>query len=260
MLKIDAVVSGYGGPDIVQNVSFHVAPNEFLCILGANGCGKSTLLKTILGLIRPRSGRVLFCERDIHKMSERELARAIAYIPQSHLPPFPFTVADVVLMGRSPYLGRMSGLSQKDVDIAWSAMEQLGIADYAYKNYTELSGGQRQMVIIARALAQQTKIMVMDEPTASLDFGNQYIVLEQMARLSKSGLSVLMVSHNPDHALYCCDKVIAMQKGRILGEGIPGDIIDSAMMQRIYKTRVEIAQVNIPGRGSTAVCVPVGGR
>ncbi len=191
-------------------------------------------------------------------MSERDLARAIAYIPQSHLPPFPFTVADVVLMGRTPYLGRMSTLSQEDVDIGWDAMEQLGITSYAYKKYTELSGGQRQMVIIARALAQQTKIMVMDEPTASLDFGNQYIVLEQMARLSKNGLSVLMVSHNPDHALYCCDKVIAMQDGKILGAGVPRDIIDNSIMYRIYKTPVEVARVNIPGRGNTAVCVPVG--
>jgi iron complex transport system ATP-binding protein len=257
MLKVCGVHAGYGGEDILNNVSFSMEKGEFVCILGSNGCGKTTLLKTILGLIPARCGKVLFLGEDIHKMREKDLAKKIAYIPQAHNPPFPFTVEDVVLMGRTPYLNKMSRVTQKDLDVAENAMEQIGILPLAKRRYTELSGGQRQMVIIARALAQEPELLIMDEPTASLDFGNQYITLEQMARLSKAGMSVLMVTHNPDHALYCAYKTIIMRNGEIVEIGKSKSVINEISMQKLYNTEIKMAAVQLSKERSVSVCVPV---
>lgn len=257
MIQVRDVEFSYGKQEVLKGISFCMEKGEFVCVLGANGCGKTTLLKSILAFLTPQHGQVLLYGKDIHQMDECERARKIAYIPQYHTPPFPFTVRDVVLMGRTPHLSRICRPTEKDCRIADESMERLGIAHYANKSYTALSGGQRQMVVIARALAQQPDLLIMDEPTASLDFGNQYLVLAQVKKLAREGMGVLMVTHNPDHAFYCADRIIAMEDGKILSMGDAGKVINEAVMKAVYHMPVKVRSVSLGEGLDATICIPV---
>ena len=257
MIQVRDVEFSYGKQEVLKGISFCMEKGEFVCVLGANGCGKTTLLKSILAFLTPQHGQVLLYGKDIHQMDERERARKIAYIPQYHTPPFPFTVRDVVLMGRTPHLSRICRPTEKDCRIADESMERLGIAHYANKSYTALSGGQRQMVVIARALAQQPDLLIMDEPTASLDFGNQYLVLAQVKKLAREGMGVLMVTHNPDHAFYCADRIIAMEDGKILSMGDAGKVINEAVMKAVYHMPVKVRSVSLGEGLDATICITV---
>lgn len=257
MIQVRDVEFSYGKQEVLKGISFCMEKGEFVCVLGANGCGKTTLLKSILAFLTPQHGQVLLYGKDIHQMDERERARKIAYIPQYHTPPFPFTVRDVVLMGRTPHLSRICRPTEKDCRIADESMERLGIAHYANKSYTALSGGQRQMVVIARALAQQPDLLIMDEPTASLDFGNQYLVLAQVKKLAREGMGVLMVTHNPDHAFYCADRIIAMEDGKILSMGDAGKVINEAVMKAVCHMPVKVRSVSLGEGLDATICIPV---
>ena len=256
MLEVRDLHTGYSGREIVHGATFDVQRGEFVCILGANGCGKSTTLKTILGLIEPMSGSIEMDGKSTVRMREPERARLFAYIPQTHTPPFPYAVRDVVMLGRTPYIGRLSFASAQDERVVDEAMERMGVAELALRPYTQLSGGQQQLVLIARALAQQPDLLVMDEPTASLDFGNQQLVLHQMRTLAHDGTSVLMVTHDPDHATLCADRVVVMENGEVIAQGAPLDVMDTACMRRIYKAEVEMVDIKVAGRVQR-VCVPV---
>lgn len=257
MLTVSDLYAGYGKTNILKNVNFSMDSGDFLCILGANGCGKTTLLKTILGIIKPGGGSVTLDGENVHAMDVKTLARKIAYIPQAHVPPFPFTVRDVVLMGRTPFLGHMASPRASDRKIADDILDMLDIGWMADRSYTRLSGGQRQMVIVARALAQQPRMLVMDEPTASLDFGNQYVVLNKMVNLSQSGMSVIMVTHDPDHAFFCANRTIAMKDGQVIGDGTPREVIVEEAMQEIYRTPVKIANIALSPGVNAPICVPM---
>ena len=256
MLEVRDLRCGYGTSEIVHGVSFDVAEGVFCCIIGANGCGKTTLLKNLLGLNKPFSGMVSMDGEKVLQMDEQQRARLFAYIPQAHTPPFPFAVRDVVLMGRTPYLNRLAVVSPTDRMIAYQALKTLGIEDLADEIYTELSGGQRQLVLIARALTQQPKLLVMDEPTASLDFGNQQLVLTRMKALAHEGMAVVMVTHDPAHALYCANKVIVMNEGCVVHEGTPEDSITTEILQQIYRTKVEVLEVLNSDGSMRRVCLP----
>lgn len=245
MLEVQGLRCAYGDVEIVHDVSFEVRDGEFACIIGANGCGKTTTLKNVMGLIRPTAGRVLVNGQEVLSLDERQRAQRFAYIPQAHTPPFPFSVADVVILGRTPYINTLTRESAGDREIAYRALETLGIQDLADATYTELSGGQQQLVLIARALAQQPDVLIMDEPTASLDFGNQQVVLSQMKNLVAGGMSVLMVTHDPNHAFYCADWVVAMQDGRVVEVGTPDEVVTTEMLERLYGARVEVCRVHI---------------
>lgn len=249
MLQVKGLRCAYGDVEIVHDVSFEVRDGQFACIIGANGCGKTTTLKNAMGLIRPTGGSVLVNGKEVLSLDERDRARRFAYIPQAHTPPFPFSVADVVILGRTPYINTLTHENAQDRDIAYQAMETLGIQDLAHEVYTELSGGQQQLVLIARALAQQPDVLIMDEPTASLDFGNQQVVLSQMKNLVAGGMSVLMVTHDPNHAFYCADWVVAMQDGRVEQTGTPQEVVTTAMLERLYNAQVEVCRVHIDKLG-----------
>jgi ABC-type cobalamin/Fe3+-siderophores transport system ATPase subunit len=260
MLQVRGLTTGYGKKEIVHGIDFVVNAGEFVCIIGANGCGKTTALRSVLGFLPPFAGAVLINGNDAVNLTNKQRARHFAYIPQLHIPPFPFKVADVVLLGRTPHLtSTVAAVSKYDKIVAYEAMRQLSIDELAEREYTELSGGQQQLVLIARALAQEPDILVMDEPTASLDFGNQQLVLTRMHVLSRAGMAVLMVTHDPDHALFCADRVIVMEEGRIIKEGTPPETITSETMQRIYGTRVYVANVPIAGDRTVQTCVPLMG-
>lgn len=252
MLQVRDLRCGYEGTEIVHGVSFEVERGEFTCIIGANGCGKTTALKNVLGLYRPMGGTVLIGGLDALSMSDKEKARHFAYIPQVHRPPFPFLVADVVLLGRTPHLtNTLSRCTAHDREVAFEAMRTLSIENLARETYTQLSGGQQQLVLIARALAQQPDILIMDEPTASLDFGNQQLVLSQMRNLVRGGTSVLMVTHDPNHAFYCADKVLVMKEGLLVGSGTPQEVVTTETLEDIYHARVGVQEVFVESIGES---------
>lgn len=256
LLNVTGLRAGYNRTEIVHGIDFSIDEGELVCILGPNGCGKSTTLKTILGLLPILSGTVELAGKDARRLSESERAKISAYIPQAHTPPFPFTVADVVMLGRTPYLNSLAVVTMQDSAAVQYAMERMGILAFADMPYTELSGGQQQLVLIARALAQEPRLMVMDEPTANLDFGNQQLVLRQMRGLADDGMAVLMVTHDPDHALFCADRVLVMEAGRVIANGIPSAVLDRDCLERIYHTHVQVMDINM-GNRLQRVCIPV---
>ena len=261
LLVVDNLTCGYGRGGkykrIVHDASFTVNAGEFVCIIGANGCGKTTTLKALMGLLPAESGCVTVAGQDIAGLSERDRARHFAYIPQAHTPPFPFKVADVVLLGRTPYINRLARITNRDQLIALRAMQLLGIEHLAETDYTMLSGGQQQLVLIARALTQQSDILVMDEPTAALDFGNQQLVLSRMRTLSEMGKAVIMVTHDPDHALFCANRVVVMDGGTVLRDGTPDECITTEMLAHIYGTRACVADIEVTPGQTERVCVPL---
>lgn len=257
VLEVESVSYCYDQSRILHEISFMVEAGELVCVLGPNGCGKTTLLKNILGLLTPSSGFVRIDGKDVQKLSPKKLAQVMGYIPQAHNPPFPFKVFDVVLMGRTAHLSSLALPNKKDEEIAYESLAKLNITHLKDKIYTKLSGGERQLVLIARALAQQPKILIMDEPTISLDFGKQNVVLEHVRLLSQKGISILMVTHDPGHALFCADKVVTLKKGRLLKIGLPQDVISEDSMRDMYDTEVRIAKLKLPDERTICVCVPV---
>ncbi len=257
MLDVNHVSFAYHeGHPVLCDITFSMERGEFVSILGANGCGKTTLLRSVMGFLKPKEGCILLDGTDTQKMDERELARKVSYIPQAHNPPFAFTVMDVVMMGRTPHLSRGFRPSKKDRMIAEEAMEALDILRFANRNYTQLSGGQRQMVVVARALAQEPSLLIMDEPTSSLDFGNQYIVLSQVKKLAEKGVGVLMVTHDPAHAVFCADRILAMKEGVIVCSGNIGEVITEPVMQEIYGMDIRVRSVDLEAEKAHTVCIP----
>jgi ABC-type cobalamin/Fe3+-siderophores transport system ATPase subunit len=257
LLEIRGISFGYPSHQVIQNASFTMYGGEFLCVLGPNGCGKTTLLKNILGLLSPSSGSILIGGEDIQSWSLTRRAQIMAYIPQAHVPPFPFKVIDVVLTGRTAYLARMGVPGEEDVRIAEDSLAELNISYLKDRIYTKISGGERQLVLIARALAQQPQILIMDEPTANLDFGREHQVLEHLRDLSGKGMSILMVTHDPDQAFYCAHRVVLMKDGGLLDVGIPGDVITEDSMFSMYAIRARIGGIKVSENKTVEVCVPV---
>lgn len=215
VIRADQLGIGYSGRVVGRNLSLSVVDHEILCLLGPNGSGKSTLFKTLLGLIPSLAGTVYVKGRPLTQWSRTELAREVAYVPQAQSGAFPFTMHDIVLMGRSARLGRFASPSSHDHRVAAKCLEQMGIASLSQRRYTEVSGGERQLALIARALAQEPTVMVMDEPTASLDFGNQIRVLDYIQKMREQGMGILLCTHQPDHALRIADRIVLLKEGRL---------------------------------------------
>jgi iron complex transport system ATP-binding protein len=244
---------GYPGKPIGRGAVFSLGAGEVVCLLGPNGCGKTTLFKTILGLLAPQAGAALIDGEDLSAWSRARRAKSLAYVPQAHTSFFPFSVLDTVLMGRTTHLGLFAVPSPRDRKAALAALESLHIAALAAADYTRISGGQRQLVLVARALAQEARFMIMDEPTASLDFGNQVMVLAQIRSLSARGIGVMMSTHAPDHAFACADRVLLMQDGKIVAEGEPEAVLTPERLRAVYG--VEVCVSRIPGL-DRPVCAP----
>jgi iron complex transport system ATP-binding protein len=252
-LEARALAFGYPGKPVGQGVDLAVGAGAVVCLLGANGCGKTTLFKTLLGLLRAQGGEVRIDGQPLAALPRAEVARRVAYVPQAHAAHFPYTVLDMVLMGRTAHLGPFARPGPPDHAAAMEALATLGIADLAGADYTRISGGQRQLGLIARALAQAAPLIVMDEPTASLDFGNQVVVLAQVQRLAARGIGVIMSTHAPDQAFACADGVLLMQHGRIVAEGEPEAVLTAERLREVYG--VEVCVSRVPGL-DRPVCVP----
>jgi iron complex transport system ATP-binding protein len=258
-LALEDLAVGYRGRRVCGGVTLDVAAGEVLCLLGPNGGGKTTLFKTVLGLLPPLAGTVAVDGAPTAGWSARRRARAFGYVPQSGSAQFGFTIAEMVLMGRTAHRGPFAAPARQDRRIADDALETLGIAHLAARDWLRVSGGERQLALIARALAQQPAILVLDEPTASLDFGNQLRVLDQVRRLAGHGLAVVLSTHHPEQAFACADRVAMLHDGGLLTLGAPADVITPATMRTVYGVEIEVLPVG--GRGGLRVCVPraVGG-
>jgi len=225
MLAVDSLAFGYPHHTVGRDVSFALDAGEVMCVLGPNGSGKTTLLRTLLGLLPLHGGRILFNGKDLASFPRREMARVAGYVPQAHQPYFAYSVRDMVLMGRSAHLGTFSMPGTRDREVAARVLESLGISQLADRPVTEISAGERQLALVARALAQEPRLLVMDEPTASLDFGNQVRVLERIAALAASGISILFSTYDPDHAFLAAQRALLLAEGRVLALGTPREVI-----------------------------------
>jgi iron complex transport system ATP-binding protein len=252
MLDVKALDFGFPRRTIGRDVSFTLGAGEVLCVLGPNGGGKTTLFRTLLGLLPKHAGSIVLENRDIENLSRGEIARHIGYVPQGHSAYFAYTVREFVLMGRTAHLGLFSAPGRKDREVALRALESLGIAHLADKPVTEISGGERQLALVARALAQEPRLLVLDEPTASLDFGNQVRVLQRIGALAGSGISILFSSHDPDHAFLCARRALLLAEGRVLETGAPRDVIRPDTLERLYGVSVQV----LPLPGGAHTCLP----
>ncbi len=241
-LSVQHLSFSYGNQEILRDVSFTVQSGELLAVLGANGAGKSTLFRCILGSLSNYSGMISVHGTDLRHLSARELAQYIAYIPQNHRPTSGYTVLDTALMGLTRRIGTFSQPKEEHTALAMSALSRLGIADLAHRQFSRLSGGEQQLVLIARAMTQQAEILILDEPTSSLDYGNQLRVLEQIKELTAQGYTVLLSTHNPQHALHFADSVLALHDGSAAAFGKTEDVLTTALLRTLYRVETTFAE------------------
>jgi iron complex transport system ATP-binding protein len=219
----------------LSDVSFSAHPGCVSALFGPNGSGKTTLFRCCLNLLRPSRGSIHVQGVESTTLNVKDLARKIAYVPQEHKPQFHYAVQDVVLMGRTPHLDSMFGIPDREKMAAVRALGILGISDLSGRSFRELSGGQRQLVLIARAVAQETPLMLLDEPTSSLDFANQIRIWTILRDIARRGICVVACTHDPNHVAWFCDRVIVMDGGTIVDEGPPSRVLTGDLLSQMYQ-------------------------
>ncbi|WP_368939714.1 ABC transporter ATP-binding protein [Proteus mirabilis] len=228
---------GYKTTPLIQNLSFHIKQGQIVCLLGANGCGKTTLMRTLLGLLPSLAGHIIIEGKEISKWSPTDLAKVIAYVPQATHLPFSFKVIDMVIMGRGAHISFFSMPSIQDKAMAMETLEMLSLSHLAHRTFDTLSGGEKQLVLIARALVQQPKLLIMDEPAASLDFGNQIKLINQIKTLKALGISVFMSTHHPQHAALLADEVILLTPHRHVLQDKPELLLTPEHLAQLYNVK-----------------------
>lgn len=237
--------------DTIKGIEFRANTGEVTTILGPNGSGKTTIFKCMAGLWKPQKGKVFFDGKDILDLSCEKRAKILAIVPQEHEPPFPYSVLDAVLMGRVSHVGAFSSPSKHDYLKAEEAMETVGITHLKEKAYTRISGGERQLVLVARALAQEAPVMLLDEPTSHLDFRNQVLILNKVREIARQkGITVLMTLHDPNLAMVFSDKAVMTNEGRIVSNGTPESVITEDNLKRVYGIDVVVINWN----GTKVIC------
>ncbi|MCF6463138.1 ABC transporter ATP-binding protein [Clostridium sp. Cult1] len=255
MIEIKGLTCGYGERRVLEDVSFTGNSGDIICILGPNGSGKSTLIKTILGLLKPFEGEILIDNEDIKSWNWRKRANKISYIPQSFSSTFQYKVKDIVLMGRNSYLSLISFPSKKDEQIAEEAMEKLKILHLKDKIYSQLSGGERQLVKIAQALAQQSEIIIMDEPTNNLDFSNQIVMLGHLKEWIREGVTVIMATHCPEHAFLYGTKALLVKDKKVVEIDNPKENLKEKDLIELYNVDLKIIEIDSKDKASK-ICIP----
>lgn len=252
-LEINNLHFSYGERKVLDGVSFGLEAGSFVCLLGANGSGKSTLFSCILQFLSRYEGSIKLNGTELSELSTKERAKKIAYIPQSHIPVFNFTCLEVVLMATQSN-GSIFYVPDKEADeAARDALRRVGLEGFEDRGYARISGGERQLVLIARALAQGSKYLIMDEPTSSLDYGNQMRILSMVRKLTDEGYTVFLSTHHPDQALLFSDEVILLHEGKIMSQGKADDVLSSENLSLIYGLNVEL--VPLMG-GKMFTCIP----
>ena len=251
LVEAEGVSFSYGPRGVLHDVSLAVGAGEVLALLGPNGSGKTTLLRLMLGLAQPSRGRIHLQGRALKRLSSRARARQLAYVPQLHRESFSYSLLEVALMGRLPHTPFFGRFGQADRRLALRALEDMGVGHLAERSFAEVSGGERQLALIARALAQGGRVLLMDEPTAALDYGNQLRLLARIADLARQGYSVVFSTHHPDHALAVAGRVAMLSQGRLVRAGAAAQVITGGSLAELYG--VEVRTVEVDG---ACVCVP----
>lgn len=257
LLEIENLYGGYGKEDIVKGVTAHADAGEILCLVGPNGCGKTTLFRLILGALKATSGKVLIDGHDTSQLSQKELAKLVAYIPQYHTPIYEYTVLEIVLMGRASHFSAFDQPSDADREAAFNALEKINAAHLANEKYTDLSGGQRQLILIARAICQEAKVFVMDEPAANLDYANHQLLMDVIVDLAKKGYLVVMSTHSPEHPASIGSKVLMMKSGKVASFGSPEEVITSENLEKVYGVEMDVATFYDRYGVKRTICFPV---
>lgn len=246
LIEARGVSFGYNDIPLFQDINFSIEPGELFCLLGPNGCGKTTLLNCILGHLKLLEGEILLNGSNISRIRPEQIARQIAYVPQTHEKTFPYTVLDVVLMGRAAYIGMFGRPEKEDLAIAEEALATVGITHLRDRRYTQLSGGEVQLVMVARALTQRTPVIVMDEPTAHLDFRHELVIMEKVVELvQKQGLAILMATHFPNHCFYFENsgiktRVAMMSNMNFLAAGSPSTVLSEKNLEQLYNVNTRV--------------------
>ena len=254
-LETRALSFSYGGHPLLSEVNLKLDGGRITTLLGKNGAGKTTLIKLIMGFIRPAGGKVMINGEDASSLSSTERARLIAYIPQSTENTYSYTVLDSVLMGRSPHISLFSHPGKKDEEAAENAINMLGIGELKDRMVSTLSGGERQLVLIARALAQDAGILILDEPTSALDYSNQLLVMETLTSLRKQGYAILFSTHSPEQALMVSDSLILLEKGKKAEEKSPEELLDGSALSKLYGKNLIIRELDT-GESRRIICTP----
>lgn len=248
---MEKIISGedirfsYNGVEVLKGLSISLRKERMVGLLGANGAGKSTLLRILTGILNPKSGRLLYGGKELTRLDKREIAKRIAYIPQDSTFGFPFSVQEVVLMGRAPYVGRFEFERERDLQIAISAMETVGISHLKDRPITEISGGEKQLASLARALAQEPEVMVLDEPATFLDVKHKTRVMKLLRSLkSERGISVIAATHDVFSALFYFDEIIMLKDGRIFAEGSVEEVLKQEVLTAVYGIEVTVRREN----------------
>ena len=258
MIEVKNAEFSYNGTgNVFKGIGFSVGEGEVLSILGPNGCGKTTLLKCIDGLFKLREGEVSLEGKNLNSLGRSDIGKKIGYVPQSRDLTFPYTALEMVLMGRASHLGVFSSPSAKDVAIAEEAIETLGISHLIDKPYSNISGGEAQLVLIARALAAEPTALLLDEPTSHLDFRNQAVILNVLDKLSKEkNIATIMTTHFPDHALSISDKALIMSNGRGGLVGNTEDVLTERNLRDVFEMDVRVISFE-EGKTNVKTVVPI---
>lgn len=252
-IQVKNLSFSYGDNQVLKDISFTAEDGQLLALLGPNGVGKSTLFRCILGLLSGYGGEAIINGRSTRGMGSRELARHVAYIPQSHYPSFNFSVFDMVLMGTTAQVSGVSAPGNKQMAQVENALMQMDIFHLRNRGYTNISGGERQLALIARAIVQEAKVLMMDEPTSNLDYGNQLRVMSVVKRLSREGYTVIESTHSPDQAFMYADKILAIKDGLVVADGSPKDTIDADLISTLYNVNVAVHSLR---DDKVRICVP----
>lgn len=254
-LEVSNLEFMYKNNPVLKGVEFSARAGQCVCVLGENGAGKTTLFRCLLGFLAGYSGDILIDGIDSRKLSARDLAKKIAYIPQVNAPTFNYTVFETVLMGTSILTGRFRTPGAEERKSVFEMLEMMNISHLAERGFGMLSGGERQLTLIARALAQKSRVLIMDEPTANLDYGNQFRVMRRIKQLSSSGYLVLLSTHNPEHALLYADMVLVLKDGKAMLFGAPGEVLNPELIMKVYGVSVELDTISTR-RGEVPVFIP----
>ena len=249
----------YGARPVIGDVSFTAEKGELLAVLGPNGVGKSTLFRCLLGFLKPVGGEILVDGKELGAYSQRELAKKIAYIPQSHSPAFDHTVLDSVLMGMTAQLGVFEQPGQAQREKAMQMLRALGMEKLFDRGCMKISGGERQLMLLARALVQDASMLIMDEPTANLDYGNSCRVMERVKKLGQAGYTIIFSTHDPNQAFRYATQVLALQGGGVLAAGRPEAALTSETLTKLYGVGMAVCPVTAAGK-SFSVAVVTGGK
>ena len=246
-IEVKELRFSYGETEVLRDVSFRAEAGEIIAVLGPNGVGKSTLFQCLLGFLRPASGEILLSGKPLGSFSRQALAREIAYIPQSASPVYNYTVLEMVTMGMTNQMRLLQTPGPEQREKAMAALESLGIGALADRGCNQVSGGERQLMLLARALVQDARVLLMDEPTANLDYGNRFRVMERLRMLGGAGYTVLFSTHEPDQAFRYASRALALLDGRLLADGAPDTALTGDTLSKLYRVPVAVRDVEVQG-------------